>query len=205
MKKLNSNQKRSLIVVPILLVVLVCAGLATAQGNGQGKGFNKNGKGCGSDNFGFEPGHRIEMMAKRLDLSEEQRTSISEIFENGHKDGIEKRKELMRLRNEMKGEMLKDSPSEKTILSINSKMGALKTEMKASKLKSRLAVREELTAEQRDKMLVMGGPERRGGSGKKGARMGQSGARGCHKCDGPGNGPRNGGGGFHCGDNSNND
>jgi len=52
--------------------------------------------------------------------------------------------------------------------------------MKALKLKVRLAVREELTAEQRDQMLVMGGHG-------KGGRGGHGG------CDGPKCGPRHGG------------
>ncbi len=200
MKNLNTNQKRALVVVPILLIVLAGAGLATAQGMGHGKGMGSGphgGFGDGDSEFG--PGHRLEMMAKRLDLSDDQQASIKKIFEDGRKDGLEKRKELMRLRNEMQGEMLKDTPSEKTVLSINDKMGALKTEMKALRLKTRLAVRQELTPEQRDQMLAMGGHGGQGGFGKKGGRGGhhsQCGSKRFGDCDGS-----RGGQGYHRGGN----
>ncbi len=180
MKNLKNNQVRALAAMAVLTIILTSAGLATAQGPRHGKGM---GQGMGQGGFfgdgDFGPGHRLEMMAQRLDLSEEQQSSIKKIHEDGRSAGLEKRKELMRLRNEMKGEMLKDNPSEKAVLAINSKMGALKTEMKALRLKTRLAVREELTPQQRDQMLVMHGPGGRGG----------------HKgCDGPGQGSRRGGG-----------
>ncbi len=183
MKNLNNNQVRVFAAVAVFTIILASAGLATAQGSRNGKGMGQ-GQGAGWADGDFGPGHRIEMMAQRLDLSEEQVAAITKIHEDSRKDGLEKRKELMRLRNEMQGEMLKDSPSEKTVLSINDKMGALKTEMKALRLKSRLAVREELTPEQRDQMLMMGG------HGGKGGRKGHGGRGGFSNC----NGPRHGGG-----------
>ena len=157
MKNLKNSQVRALGAVTVIVILVASAGLAAAQGprRGHSKG--------GCDMAG--PGQRIEMMAKHLDLSDDQLTAIKAIHENSRKDGLEKQKELKRLRNELQGEMLKDNPSEKAVLGINSKMGALKTEMKALKLKTRLAVREELNAEQRDKMLVKGGHGGRGGRG----------------------------------------
>jgi len=194
MKNLKSNQMRVLVAAGILTIILASAGLAAAQGPHHGKGMHKGmqkgmQKGmadCSAMSDGeFGPGHRIEMMAKKLDLSEKQLETIKKIHENNRKEVLEKRKELMRLRNEMQGEMLKDNPSEKTVLGLNDKMGALKTEMKALRLKTRLAVREELTADQRDQMLMMGG------HGGKGGRKGHGGAcGGFGGCDGP----RHGGG-----------
>ncbi len=206
MKNLKTNQKRALVVVPIFLIILAGAGLATAQGMGHGKGIGGGpGDGLDCEGPGFGPGHRLEMMAHRLDLSEDQQANIKKIFEEGRKDGLEKRKELMRLRNEMHGEMLKDNPSEKTVLGINSKMGDLKTEMKALRLKARLAVRLALTPQQRDQMLLMGGPGGHDGCGKKGGRgghHGQRGSKGFGGCDGSGGGSCSGGGpGFHRGGN----
>lgn len=180
MKNLNNNQVRIFATAAVLTIILASAGLATAQGPRSGKSMGQCGV-RGGGNSG--PGHRIEMMAKRLDLSEEQLVSIKKIHEESRLEGVEKRKSLMRLRNELKGEMLKDSPSEKEVLSINSKMGELKTEMKALQLKTRLAVREELTAEQRDQMLGMDG---------KSGRQGMRGHRGSDGCDGPRNNSHNG-------------
>ncbi len=182
MKNLNNNQMRVLATAGVLVIILTSVGLATAGGP-------RKGRSCGEDGFG--PGHRMEMLAKRLDLSEDQQAAIQKIHEKSREVGQEKQKDLMRLRNEMEGEMLKDSPSEKTVLSINSKIGTLKTEMKAQRLKTRLAVREELTAEQRDKMLTMHGKDGKGGRGRGDSceGPGNKGRHGCNK--GQGKGPRN--------------
>ncbi len=186
MKNLNNNQVRVLATVAALTIILASAGLATAQGPRHGKGM---GQGMGQGGFhgdgDFGPGYRVEMMAKHLDLSEEQLTTIKKIHEDSRTDGLEKRKELMRLRNEHQGEMLKDSPSEKTVLALNSQMGALKTEMRALRLKARLAVREQLTPEQRDQMLMMRG---QGGQGGQGGRMGHRGHGGFGQGGGMGKG-----------------
>ncbi len=195
MKKLKNSQIRAMAAVAILAIILMSAGLAAAQGRGggmrQGMGHGQGMGICGSgSDDGFGPGHRIEMMTKHLGLSEKQQAAITGIFEDGRKTGLESRKKLMRLRNELQGEMLKDNPSEKTILGLNEEMGKLKTEMRAVRLKTRLAVREELTLEQRDQMLMMGGPGNKGGHhGSRGKGGPGSGAR--HGCgNGPGMGQR---------------
>ena len=125
------------------------------------------------------------MLAQRLDLSEEQVAAIEAIHEKARQDGVELRKDLMRLRNELKGEMLQDNPAEKTVLDLNKKMGAVKTELKAIRLKTRLAVRNELTPEQRDKMLMMGDGWK---NGRKGRGPGRAGGPGCVDGRGPGSG-----------------
>jgi Spy/CpxP family protein refolding chaperone len=103
------------------------------------------------------------MMARQLDLNEDQIQAIQEIHEKTKDQGLALRKELMRLKNDLRGEMLKDDPSEKTVLSLNEKMGELKTQLKANRLKARLEVREQLTPQQQDKMLLLGdGPGRLG-------------------------------------------
>ncbi|MCP4293788.1 MAG: Spy/CpxP family protein refolding chaperone [bacterium] len=154
----------------LVLTLILTAGLVSAQGRGPGR--------CG-DGPGEGKGHRLEMMAKRLELTEDQQSTIKVLFENSRDEGLQKRKEMKRLRNEIKGEMLKDNPSENTVLDLNEKMGELKTEMKALRLKTRLAVRKELTDEQRDKMLVMGERgSRHGGKGK--SPRGNHGKKGNH-------------------------
>lgn len=156
MKTRNSRTLGGLAAAAVLILVTTGAGLAMARGHaGPGPG----------------PEARLERMAARLDLSAEQQEAIKALHENNRARSLPLRKEMMRLENELKGEMLKDSPSEKAILSLNEKMGQIKTELKANRLKTRLAVREQLTPEQRDKMLMMGEGRRgqgRGGEGSHG-------------------------------------
>ena len=170
MKKLTSNIIQTMAAVVLVTLVSVTVGMASAQGPGSGKG-----KG---------PDFRLGRMAAHLELTEDQQASIKALKEKAGSEGMQVKKELARLKNQIEGEMLKDVPSEKTVLSLNEKMGALKTELKANRLKTRLAVRELLTPEQRDKMLTIRGNGREGRS--KGHRGGRGFGRGMGQCDGSG-------------------
>jgi Spy/CpxP family protein refolding chaperone len=155
---------RTIKLLSLTLILMLVAGMALAQSQGKGMKARRGGQ------DGPGKGMRLEMMTKRLDLTDEQKESITALHEKGREEGLEIRKALMRLRHELEGELMKDDPSEKTLLSLNEKIGDLKTEMQANRLKTRLAVREELTPEQRDKMLVMGQKAKHGKQGKKGRR-----------------------------------
>lgn len=168
MKTNKSPNRRALKVLGLAVMVVLVAGLALAQGPGQGKGRGMGMKADREGSFSRGEGHGLEMMAKRLDLSDTQMEEIKTLAEAGRSQGLSARRELMQLRNELEGEMLKNAPSEKTVLSLNEKIGNLKTEMKANRLKTRLAIREVLTPEQRDKMLVMGPRGREGRHGHRG-------------------------------------
>jgi len=165
---------RKTITFAVLAILTLTAGLALAQGPGQGR--HSRGQGCGG--WAEGPGARWEHLAERLELTAEQQTAIDELREANRAQNLELGKELARLQNELEGEMLKDDPDQKTALKLADRLGDLRKEMQASRLETRLAVREQLTPEQRDKMLAMGA-----GHGKRGGRQG------C--CDG--HGPRRGG------------
>ena len=70
--------------------------------------------------------------------------------------------------------MLKDDPSEKAALDLTGKIGALRTEIQANRMTSRLEVRKQLTPEQRDKMLMMR-ERHQGREGREGRRGGSRG------------------------------
>ncbi len=180
MKTHSTRHARLILAVGLFALTLMAGGTALAKKNGDGKGQFPRGE-----------GPRVEMLAKRLDLTDDQVAKIEAITESSRKDGLELRRQLQQLRNELEGEMLKDQPSEKAVLQLNKKMGDLKTEMKANRLSTRLKVREQLTPEQVDKMLVMGAKGRKGGhrgsemSGHRGRgdRQERSGRRGFPRQD----------------------
>lgn len=185
MTTLNRSTGRSLagsgiLGTVILTIVVLAAGAAFAQGPGMGAG---KGSGKGED-------FRLERLAARLDLTAEQQEAIAALHDQNRAKAVPLRKELMRLRNELQGELLKDDPSEKAVLSLNQKMGGIKTELKANRLQTRLAVREQLTPEQRDKMLLMEQHRPRGERGCEGPRP--QGREGRHGGRGPGQGPGSG-------------
>ena len=172
--------RNTTLTVVMILAAVLAASTALAQGPGRG--------GCGSHGPMFGPGAGDElppMMVERLDLSEDQQAAIAEIRAKARAEGVELRKEMLRLRNELQGEMLKDEPSEKTLVDLTERMGELRTRMQIQRVKTRLAVRRQLTPEQRDRMLMMG-------AGRHGAFG--PGGRGPGMC-GPGRSGRNFGGG----------
>ena len=132
---------------------------------------------------GMGSGNRLEMMAAHLDLTEDQKVAIEKIHADAQDQRLKTRKEMMRLRNELEGELMKDEPNEKTVLDLAGKIGDLRTAQQKNRLSSRLAVRQQLTAEQQDKMLMMHAGGKRGGGrghGRQGSEgLGRGHGRGC--------------------------
>jgi len=177
---MHTTTKLTLALVTVALV----ATAAVAQPNRAPRAGGPGGPG-GWDADG--PGWRLEHLAEVLDLTDDQKAAIEKLHEDAREQAVDLRKELARLRNQRQGEMLKDAPAEKTLVELTEKMGEVRTELQVLRLKTRLAVREQLTAEQRDQMLLMGPRHGRGG------RHGGWG-RGCDgPCDGAGRGDWHGG------------
>lgn len=162
--KMTKHTLRNLASAALIVFLLAGATMAMAQKGGPGQKMKRGGQRFGG------PENRIEMLAKRLNLTDDQKVAIEKIHEQNREDMVGLRKDLKKLRHELKGEMLQDNPSEKAVLDLNSKIGQLKTETQALRLKGRLAVREQLTDAQRDKMILMDGPGRGQGRGHGGPR-----------------------------------
>jgi Spy/CpxP family protein refolding chaperone len=179
----SSNGWKTGLLLMLATLVLVFAAAALAQGPGGRFGHGK-GKGICEGNFGSE--HRLEVLTEKLELTEEQVAAIDGIQENGREKGVELHKEMMRLQNDLEGELLKDDPKKETALKLVDKIGALRTEIQAQRLQGRLEIRQQLTPEQRDKMLMMK-------ESFQGSRHGRRGGRGMgrhcdRECDGSGQG-----------------
>ncbi len=170
MKTKKVVQKKMLVSVVVGLLVTGVAAGAIAQGSDHGQ--KKGRRGSRGRNAGSEM--QLERMTKRLDLTADQAKAIGEIRETGRGEGQELRKQMLRLRNEQRGEMLKDNPSEEALLGLTTEIGDLRTRMQTARMSNRLAVRKVLTPEQRDKMLLAG----KGSGGREGIhKRGQRGQR----------------------------
>ncbi len=180
----TNNGMKTLVFLTLAAVMILGTGTALAQWRGAGPGYGGRG-GFGDGGFGdgeFGPGHRMEFLADSLELTDEQVTAIENIQSEGQAKNLVLRKEMMRLSNELEGEMLKDEPSEKVVLDLTGKIGTLRTEIQTNRLSSRLEVRGQLTPEQRDKMLTLRGRhqgrEGRWGGGRAMGRYGDGDGRG---------------------------
>lgn len=166
--------KTSKILTVTVVMVALLATAASAQ-SGRGRQGRHTPRAAVAD---VGPDARLDRLADRLDLTDDQQAAIEALREASRKQCTGLRKDLARLQNELRGEMLKDTPSESVVVGLTERMGALRTDLRVIRVKTRLAVRSQLTDEQRDRMMLMG---------KRGGRDGRRGAR-CL----PGDGPRGG-------------
>ncbi|MBK6734613.1 MAG: Spy/CpxP family protein refolding chaperone [bacterium] len=153
------------------------------------------------DDFGPGGGRFEGRMGRRLGLTEGQQDAVAKIHEAGRARDLPLRKQLRQLRHDLKGEMMKDEPSEKAALAIVSRLGDVRTKLQSGRLSDRLAVRALLTEEQRERLPQWGLEGERGGRGERGGpraghMRGGRGGRGGPGCEAPacdGNGPGRGG------------
>jgi Spy/CpxP family protein refolding chaperone len=183
--------KRMMIVITLTAVL--------AAGTALGQQRMRDGERGGGRH---ERGPRIERLAERLDLSEEQKAAIEALHEETREKNAALAKEARLLRHELEGELLKDEPDGTKVRELNAKLGELRTARQANRLATRLAVRKQLTPEQRDKMLAMGdrrghGPRGEGFGHGPGRGKGRGGRGGCDgRCEGPCGGRGGGQGGW---------
>lgn len=204
MNRINllTNQRAALVTLLVILVVGAAPALAQGPDLSTDDPENAALKGDDDDDESFGPGgeRRLEHLARLLDLSDEQREAVAGIHESGRARDLPLRKQMLMLRHEMQGEMMKDNPSEKAVVALAGDMGELRSKIQIGHLQDRLAVRELLTADQRDKLLMLGENgrgSRRGGPCVGGAMHGGprgQGSKGAD-CDGAGPGREHPGGG----------
>ena len=159
-------RRMTVILATLALVLGLAGGAATlAQGPEQPTGD-------GDVEFtGGAFGPRFEALAHRLDLTPQQEEAIVALQQDNQQNAIEVRKQLLRLHNELEGEMLADEPQEATVVELTDKIGQLRTELQVERARTQLAVRELLTPEQRDKMMMLKATHR--GAGKHGRHGGE--------------------------------
>lgn len=177
-------------LLPTTLLSLLLMGAAPGADSVQAR--EPVGRGGG---FGRASGRAGDLMARRLDLTDAQREAMTKLREEGRARDVPLRKQMQQLRNELKGEMLKDDPSDRTVTDLARQMGELRTRMQTGRLQDRLAMRKLLTPEQRDKLILMGEGRRGGERGRGGMHGGRRGGwngrgGGGRGCDGTGPGPR---------------
>jgi Spy/CpxP family protein refolding chaperone len=136
---------------------------------------------------GWDRASRLEILADRLDLTDEQVDAIEKLREERAADCAELRKEMMRVRNEIRGEMLEDDPDLAKIKDLIARKAEISSRLQISRIEGRLEFREILTPEQRDLLPMLGRAGRGGGFFKedRGYRRGRM-NRGRGWGDGPG-------------------
>jgi Spy/CpxP family protein refolding chaperone len=180
----RAQTPRRLAALAALLALCVLAVAALAQPEARAGGDRRvavttpNG---GGDATGPE-GRRLAHLARRLDLNDTQRDAVAKIETAARARDLPLRRELQRLRHELQGEMMKDAPTGSAVTALARQIGDVRTKLQTGHLLDRLAVRQVLTPEQRDRLLLMG--ERGDGPGF-GPRRGPGGPRGRGGWDGP--------------------
>lgn len=165
------TRSRIMLFIAVAGIVAIAGGAALAQPGGGMRAGDPQG----------EVGCRLEW----LDLTDGQKAEIEKLREEAHEARPEAEKRMRRLEHELHGEMLKDDPDAENMRDLVRKIGQLRTERQLSHLNLRLAIREQLTPEQRDRLLLHGpaGPGAHHGCGHgrgMGAEMGCAPGCGMH-------------------------
>jgi Spy/CpxP family protein refolding chaperone len=162
----------------LILALTTAASLACARPGGRDAGAPGPGDGPG----------RFPALCERLGLSEDQQAAIDKIREESREAGTDTRKQIVRLRNDLEGLMLEDEPDAGEVEKLVRRIGELRTEQQVRRLQTRLAIRAQLTDEQRDRLIALRGARGHG----HGDRGFDRGCRGPAR-DGRGPGRRSGG------------
>jgi len=133
-------------------------------------GMQGQGMGAPMGGEGMEEGDcmaRCMQMLEQFGLNDVQRVSVQRICEDVRGQMIQMRKDLMSVRNELRGELMQDNPSPDDVRELVNRAGGIQTSMRLAQVECLLKVREILTPEQRDQLMMRGaammGP--RGGMG----------------------------------------
>lgn len=149
---------RKLVTLTLAALLLTAAAVSAQPGRGRG---------CDDDG----PGLLNKRLAERLDLTDDQKESLEKLREERRDAMGDLRKQMRKLRHELQGQMLEDDPSEDAVVELTRRIGALRTDMQVERAKGRLALREVLTEDQRDELMMM----RKRGGGRGGPRGGGQG------------------------------
>ena len=112
---------------------------------------------------GMEPGHRLEKAIQQLGLDPDQMTKVQGILDAGKAAREKKHQDLRIAFDEMHTLLEQDSPDETAVLAQADKIGAIETEGHKAMLHTLLAVRAELTPDQRQKLKELKEQHGKGG------------------------------------------
>jgi len=176
-------KKKTALVVAVACGLLLSAITVSAQ-PGEGQGRDPEGK--------FERSHR---MWKDLNLTDDQKAKLKTLHDEmqqvrkKHFDAVKK------VRDKIKDELLKDSPSQKTLHGYAGELGELQKQMTKERSDHLLKVKKLLKPDQFKKLLDHEQGMGKGKFGRKGNCNGCPHRKGCcGKGKGHGNGPKDGSG-----------
>ena len=162
------------------MLILGIAQLGIAQpecepdpGFGDGPGFGHRRGLCQDRGFGRGDGPGILAKAEALELTSEQIKKIKTMRLDMAKEKIRLRSELELKQLELKELLSADEPDMRRIEAKIDEMAPLRTELQKKRIEHRLAVRNVLTQEQRDKLELMRGARTRHHKGQRGEHQGR--------------------------------
>jgi Spy/CpxP family protein refolding chaperone len=147
------------VLVLCVLAIAGTASLASAMPGMMGRG-------------GWDRETSLERLDARLDLTDEQVAAIKKVREERSVECMEYRVELLRIQDEIRGEMLEDNPDIDKLKKLIVSREKIRTSMNISRVEGQLAIREILTPEQCDRLLLLRNAGWRSGFCKEGRRPG---------------------------------
>lgn len=101
---------------------------------------------------GFVPGARLERNLEELGLEPHKLDALRALIADSRREGEQQRERMRSARQEMHALLEADAPDEAAVLEQVERIGLLRTEAHKSLVRTLLAVRAELTPEQREQL-----------------------------------------------------
>jgi Spy/CpxP family protein refolding chaperone len=159
--------KKSLIILPFLVFAMAAPTMSFAQ-PGQGPGYEDDMDGPGRGRGrGRGRGMRRHLEEIQPPLSDKQKEKIKEM-RKAHREQMEGQRKEMRSARLALEEAVNRQASDDELRKLHDKFHALRGEMGKSRFEMALAIRAELTDEQKKSFKLMRKDRRRGGRGMKG-------------------------------------
>jgi len=166
MKQMTRGKHWMMVMIGLAVIGWVVGGAtadAQRQGWGRAAGQPPSAEAPQAEGGAWpEPGWRIERFMDRLDLSDAQREQLTALRETGRERNRDLRKQLRLAKHELEGELLKDAPSLTEVRELARRVGEVRTEMRIQRLEQRLALRDLLTEDQRERLNSLRRHHRRG-------------------------------------------
>jgi len=156
MKKPSKRLLAGVLIVSSLGLVAA----ASAKPHGDGADCKRGGHHMGSDYKHGDKGFNVDRMAKKLDLSDDQRTKIEAIIKASKQQKSDQRDKMKANREQLKELTMQSPLNEAAVRTVADAQGDLKADMIVLRVQQRAKINAVLSDEQRAELQAMGDKKR---------------------------------------------
>ena len=154
-------KKSSKLLITSVLVMSSLGLVATVFAKPFGEDCGRDGHQMGSDHKSGERGFNVDRMAKKLNLTDDQRTQIEGIVEGSKQQMREQREQMQASREQLRALMQQSLLNEAEVRRVADAQGDLEADMIVQRAQQRAKINTVLSDDQRAQLEEMRGKKRR--------------------------------------------